>query len=136
MKMAFRVLVGASLGTLVLWVSIYFYGLLAVWSPWSNWWWAHHPALVSSTSKILAFVPCVIALGVIFTKLFKTLPILSAFVAMGLAMLIAFAETLRTPELLLPTVRMNWEWFAPFMVGPPLTVYVLNRLRSNNRWGV
>jgi hypothetical protein len=133
MKMALHILLGAVLGTLLLWVSVYFYGLLAGWSPWSTWWWAHHPTLVSGTSKVLAFAPFVIVLGVVFSRLFRARPILSALIAMTIVMVIAYADALRSPQLLTASLRTTWQMFAPFLVGPPLVVYLLGRLRSNQR---
>src|SRR5215469_8927630 len=108
MKTALLVLVGAVLGTLVLWFSVYFYGLLAVWSPWSVEWWKHHFAVVSATSKALAFVPGIVVLGVIFATLFRTRAVLWALVAMLITLVVAYAGTFSTPELIVPTLRTTW----------------------------
>jgi hypothetical protein len=134
MQSALLVLIGAALGTLVLWFSVYLYGLLAVWSPWSVEWWKHHFALVSATSKALAFIPGIVVLGAVFAKLFRTRAVLWSLVAMLITLLVAYADTFLTPELIGPTLRTTWGLFAPFLIGPPLIVYLLRRLRSNNRW--
>lgn len=84
--------------------------------------------------KDLRLCPLRSRLGVIFARLFKTRPVLCAFEAMTIALVIAYAETFRTPELLLPTARMTLELIVAFLIGPPFIVYVLNRLRSNNRF--
>jgi len=136
MKTALRVLLGAVLGTLVLWLSVSAYGLLAVWSPWSVEWWKHHYEVVSVTSKALAFAPGLIILGVIFASLFKARAVLWSLVAMLLVLLVAYADTLLHPEQIGPTLRITWSLFVPFLIGPPLIVYFVSRLRSNNRWRV
>jgi hypothetical protein len=133
MKTALRVILGAGVGSLVLWVSVYFYGLLAVWSPWPTWWWKTHYGLVTTTSKALALAPGVIVLGLFFLKLFKRRPILWALVVMGITLTFALADTVRTPELLLPTLRLTWELWVTFLVGPAAFVCLLPLLRSNQR---
>jgi hypothetical protein len=134
MKSALRVLFAAIVGTLVLWASLYLLGLLAVWSPWPNPWWAHRYTVVAITSKAVAFLPCVALLGILFAKLFPTRPVLYALVTMTLVLVVAYADTLVHPELVGPTLRLTWEMLVVFLLGPPVVVYVLGSLRSNNRW--
>jgi len=134
MKIALRLLLGGLLGTAVLWASLYLYGLLAVWSLFPNPWWAHRYTAVAITSKALAFIPCVIALGFIFSKLFPTRATLYSAVTMTLVFLVAYSDTLLHPETIGPTLRLTWEMLVVFLFGPVLVVYVLRSSRSNNRW--
>ena len=133
MSIALRLLLGVVIGTLALWIALYFYGLLAVWSPWPRGWWLHDFSLVSVTSRILAWIPFVIVLGFIFVRLFKVRPTACALVAMTLTILIALGDTLSDPELLRSTLPFLSQFLVPFLVGPPLIVYILSRLRSNQR---
>jgi hypothetical protein len=134
MKTVFLVLVGAALGFLVLEVSVYLYALLPVWSLFSVEWLKHHVALILAATKAVAFLPGIFLLGVLFAKLFRTRAVLWALVANLIALLVAFANTFLTPALIIPTLRLTWDLFAPFLIGPPLIVYFLGRLRSNKRW--
>jgi hypothetical protein len=134
MKSALRVLLGAVVGTLVLWAALYLLGLLAVWSPWPDPWWAHRYTVVAITSKAIAFLPCVALLGLFFAKLFPSRPALYAMVTMTLVLVVACADTLLHPELIGATLRLTWEMLVVFLLGPPIVVYLLGSLRSNNRW--
>jgi hypothetical protein len=133
MKTALRVLVGALVGTAVLWTAAYLYGLLAVWTLWPDPWWAHRYSAVSMMSKALAFLPGVFLLGFIFTRLFRTRPVLFAAVTMSLVLLVAYADMFRNPALMAPMLRLTWEMLVSFLLGPPLVVYLMSQLR-NNRW--
>ena len=133
MKTALRVLLGALIGTAVLWASLYLYGLMAVWSPFPNPWWAHRYTVVAITSKAIAFIPCVIVLGFIFIRLFPTRSAFYSAVTMTLVLLFAYSDALRHPEQLGPTLRLTWEMLVVFLLGPAMVVYVLRSLRSNHR---
>jgi len=118
----------------VLWAALYLYGLLAVWLLSPDLWWTHRYSIVSLTSKALAFLPCIFVLGFVFRKLFRTRPVLFAVVTMLLVLLVAYADMFRNPELIAPTLRLSWDLLVSFIVGPPLVVYFMSQMRSNNRW--
>jgi len=134
MKTALRVLLGAVCGTVFLWASLYIYGLLALWSPFPNSWWAHRFTLVAITSKAIAFIPSAIVLGYIFTKLFHTRTVLYSAITTTLVLLVAYGDTLRDPKLIWPTLRLTWELDVLVLLGPVIVVHVIGSLRSNNRW--
>ena len=126
-------MLGVFLGTAVLWASVTLYGLLAAWAPWPVEWWRHHPQAVFLGSKVIALTPGVFILGFLLDKLFKVRPVLNAVVSMALTLLVACADTFRTPELIGPMIRLTWPLDVTFLVGPPFVVYLLNEMRSNKR---
>jgi hypothetical protein len=130
-----RLLLGTFAGVVVLWASSTFDVALYLWLLSAMpWWWEHHLRLVSVASEMLAVVPCVVGLGLMFGRVYSSRPVLCALASMALALLVAFAETLRTPERVGPTIRLTWEFFLPFLVGPALIVYLARFVRSNRRW--
>ena len=130
-----RLLLGTFAGVVVLWASATFNVALYLWSLSAvPWWWEHHFRLVSVASETLVVVPCVVGLGLMFGRLYRSRPVLCAFASMALALLVPFAETLRTPERVGPTIRLTWEFFLPFLIGPALIVYLARYARSDKRW--
>jgi F0F1-type ATP synthase assembly protein I len=127
------VLLGAVIGFVFVWVAVTFYGLLAVWSPYSIGWWKHHIRAVMIGSQLLAVIPCVVILGLLLNRLYKTRPVLSAATSMSVVILAIYADTLWTPDLVGPTIRLTWNLFLPFLIGPPLVVYLMRTVRSNSR---
>lgn len=128
-----RVLLGAVLGSVFVRFSITVLGLLAVWSPYSIGWWKHHARAVMLGSKLLAVIPCVVLLGLLLDRLYKARPVLSASISMSVVLLAIYANAMRTPELLGSAIRTTWDLFLPFLVGPPLVVYLMRVARSNKR---
>ena len=134
MGFALRVLFGVVLGWGAIWLGIHLYGLLAVWSPWPNTWWAHHPRFVLISSAFLAALPLVIVLGLVFSRLFRHRALLGAAVAMTISLAVAVSDALTDPKDIGATLGSTWQIFAPFLVGPPVIALLLTRRRSNNRW--
>jgi hypothetical protein len=126
-----RVLVGAVLGWVVVCASVALLGLLAVWSPFPKGWWMHHMSVVMTDSEILALLPCIVLLGFLMSKLYRVRPVVSAFASLVIALL----ATSASPSADLETLRSSLRFFAPFLLGTPLVVFLLTQhLRSNNRW--
>ena|SRR5579863_3616941 len=121
------------MATVSLWAAVALYGVLAVRSPWPRAWWIQHMSLVNVGSEALALLPFVIALGLLLWRLFRKHAVLYTLTSVAIALLVAFADFFRQPELLAPALRITWGFFLPFLIGPPLIVFVLTRLRSNNR---
>src|SRR5215813_6603694 len=112
MKTALRVLLGAILGVLAWVVSFFLFNLLFVWS---GWWFPSlrkdHLEAVINTSQILAVTPCVIALAVVFRRMFRARRTLWAIVAMSSALLFISAITQFPPG--------SWGFVVlPFLLGP------------------
>jgi hypothetical protein len=117
------------LASVLLWGAVALYGVLAVWSPWPTTWWAHHVRWVTLGSQLIVLVPCILGLGLALFALYKQHAVLSAAVSMGIAFVVAFASSVTDPE----SLGSGWAFFAPYFIGPPFMVYILGRLRSNNR---
>jgi hypothetical protein len=128
-----RVLLGALIALVTLGASVFFYGFLAAWSPFPQTWWIHHMSWVTFASVALTVVPCVVVLGLILSKVYKQYPVRSAFVSTTIALLVAFAGSFTDPQHLASGIGWTFGYFGPFLVGPPLVVLLLHRLRSNNR---
>jgi len=118
----FRIHFGALLGLALMWVAVDIYGFLAVWSPWPRMWWKYHFTLIEVSSFAIAIAPCVIVLGVLLANPFKRFPVSSAFASTTISFLIAVASTLNDPQLVVPTLRLGWDLFASFLLGPPAVV--------------
>ena len=131
-----RILLGALCGWVLVAASSWIYGILivATWVPSPIPWWRHHVHLVWAGFQLIALLPCIAALGFLFLRLFKERPALSAFASMLIALLVSFGSTFLTPDLILPTIRLTWGFFTPLLIGPPLVVLLVERMRSNNRW--
>ena len=134
MGFALRVLFGTVLGWGAMWIGIYLYGLLAIWSPWPNTWWAHHPRFVLISSAFLAALPLVIVLGWAFSRLFRHRALLGAVVTMTISFVVAVSDAFTGLKDIGGTLGSTWQIFCPFLVGPPVVALLLTRWRSNNRW--
>jgi hypothetical protein len=127
------VLLGAVLGFVFIWLAVTFYGLLAVWSPYSMGWWKHHIRAVMIGSQLLAVIPCVVLLGLLLNRVYKARPVLCSAMSMSVVLLAIYADTLWTPDLVGPTIRLTWNLFLPFLIGPPLVVFLMRTARTNSR---
>ena len=125
-----RVLLGSFVALVFLCVSVALYGFLAAWSPFPQRWWIHHMPWVTFGSVALTVLPCVVIIGLILSKVYKQFPVTSAFVSMTIALLVAFAIPFRDPRQLASDIGWTLGYFGPFLVGPPLVVLLLDRLRS------
>ena len=133
MRHTARLLAGIVIGASILWVSTMLLALLAVWSPFPIGWWRRYPHVVIVGSEAIVTLPAIIALAIIFTKLFSTRAPLKAFISMALGVVVTFADTVRHPELIIPTAQSIWPYFLPYVIGPSLFIYVLFAMRSNYR---
>jgi hypothetical protein len=129
-----RVLLGALVALVTLGVSVPLYGFLAAWSPFPRTWWIHHMPWVTFASVALTVLPCVVFLGLILSKVYKQYPVRSAFISTTIALVVAFGASLHDPQQLPSDIGWTLGYFGPFLVGPPLVVLLLHRLRSNNPW--
>jgi len=126
-----RILIGAVLGWGGVVASVALLGILAVWSPFPKTWWMHHMTVVMIGSEVLASLPCAVVLGFLMSRLYRVRPVASALASMALALLASSAGAFTDPEAL----STSWRFFIPYLLGPPLVVYLLaHHLRSNNRW--
>jgi hypothetical protein len=134
MMLFVRVLLGALAAFVVLCVSVALYGALAVWSPFPRTWWIHHMPWVTFGSVALTVLPCTVILGLILSKVNTQHPVTSSFISTTIALVVAFSSSFREPQLLGSDIGWTLGYFGPFLIGPPLVVLLLHRLRSNNRW--
>ena len=134
MKDAVPILVGALLAAAFLWASVTLWGYLHVWL-WPNAWWKHHLRLWTLGLEVLALLPFVVALALVFARLFRARPVFSASISMAISLLLALVPTLiQSPELVGPLIRLGWTYFVPFALLPPLILLLMPWMRSNNRW--
>ena len=119
MKVVLRVLLGAILGILAWVISFFVSGSLMVSSIWPVSWRMHYPDLIVNTSKLLVVIPCVIALGAIFRRMFSSHRALCAIAAMSLALVAESTATLFPPGSLGLVVL-------PFLFGPVVVAYLLD----------
>ena len=85
-------------------------------------WWRFHADLVRLSSLGLALIPCVGVVGYALSSLFKRNAVLSAFISMTIAVLVAISYPLEDPQHWRQTIRTTWPLFASFLIGPPLIV--------------
>lgn len=125
MKIVLRVFLGAILGISAWVISFFVSGALAVLSAWPVSLRMHYSDLIANTSKVLVVIPCVIALGAIFGKMFSSHRTLFAIAAMSIALVVESAATLFPPG--------SWGWVVlPFLFGPAVVAYLLGLSRSNS----
>src|SRR5262245_50985825 len=127
MALLARVLIGALLTTLILWGSVAFYGVLAVWSPFPHVMWRHHTYWVTSGSIALSVLPCVVILGAILSKVFAYRAALWSLVSTATALLIAWAISLGESRELGIDLGWNVGFVASFLVLPTVVVLVMRR---------
>lgn len=121
MKTVLRVFLGAILGILA-WVISFFVTESVVVASLR----ARYFDLIVNTSRILVVALCVIALGVIFRRMFSSHRTLCAIAAMSVAFVAESAATLFPPG--------SWGLVVlPFLFGPAVVAYLLDLLRSNSR---
>jgi hypothetical protein len=103
------------------------------WTHIPSWLWKHNPRLFVLFSRVLATLPLVVALALLFYKLFGPRAVLCAFVCMLTATLLTSAGVLRHYELIVPAIRLMWAFYLSFLVGPPILCYLIAAMRSNQR---
>jgi hypothetical protein len=116
-----------------MWVSVLLFGILAVRSPFPITWWKTHPYLVILGSEAIAYLPCVLLLGVILGKMFDASPVRNSLLVTAIALAVAFAGSLDDPKVLLATLRESPEFAASFLIGVPVVAFLVSRMWSNNR---
>ena len=125
-----RLVLGVLCAFCVVWLSALAYGQLIEHLPVSRDWWKAHPAILYAV-ETLTFVPFAVALAVFFRRLFVRRAIANAFACTLVAMAASFVPTaVRSYELLWPVLRINAEFILTFLIGVPLTAFVLERRRS------
>ena len=126
MNVALRVILGALLGISAWVISFVVSGALAALSAWPVSLRMHYSDLIANTSKVLVVIPCVIALGAIFRKIFRSHRTLFSVAAMSTALVVESAATLFPPG--------SWGLVVlPFLFGPAVVAYLLDLSRSNSR---
>ena len=126
MKMMLRVFLGAILGILAWVISFYVSESLVVSSAWPASLRLHHSDLVANTSTILVVIPCVVALGGIFRRMFSSHRTLCAIAAMSVALVAESAGTRFPPG--------PWALVVlPFLLGPAVVAYLLDLSRFDSR---
>jgi hypothetical protein len=73
----------------------------------------------------------VICLGLIFSKLFNHRSTLGAFASMTIAILVLVYTSYIYPSYVLEPLTASF--LIAFLLGPPLILLLVDRLRSNNR---
>jgi hypothetical protein len=125
MKTVLRVLLGAILG-IVAWVVSFFLTVFLIGlSGRSTLLRTQYHDIVPDAIKTLVVIPCVVALGIIFRRTFHSQRTLCALAAMGLALVAESAAIVFPPG--------SWGLVVvPFLFGPALVAYLLDRFRSGS----
>ena len=95
--------------------------------------WKYHPILVTVGFEALAFLPFVVLIGYLLSRLHARRPIADSLGSVGLATAIFLNGPLTDPKTLMPTLRLTWEVILLFLVGPILVVAASRARPSNYR---
>jgi hypothetical protein len=135
MKRVSLVLIGAGLGWLAMALSVYAFGLLAVWSPFPLGLWKSHGPLVIRLSALLTSIPFALLLALVLRRLFSAPSrVLFSSLSMLIAFLVAYADTFRGAHPF-QDLGVTAELSIPFLLGVPALVYLLeNRRGLTNAW--
>ena len=123
MKIVLRVFLGAVLGILAWVISFFVSAFLMVLPAWPLSLRTHYPDLIVTTCKILVVTPCVVALGAIFRRMFRSHRTLCALAAMSVALVAESTAILFPPG--------SWGLVVlPFLLGPAVVAYLLDRFKT------
>ena len=127
MKTALRFVLGAALVYLAACVAVFVLGFVVVHLPCCT-----VPLAVYDS---LVFVPFALFAAVILERLFPVRPFLNAVLCVSAFALVQVADVVvQSPHSAMDMLRGTAHLFLIFLVGIPAAVYVIERLRSNNRW--
>jgi hypothetical protein len=133
MKRYGLILIGAALALGGMALAVRVYTHLLVHSPFSLGAWKTHSSLLFYASEMIAFVPFILLLGIIFWHLFSSRRILHSFFSVLVALLVSIAAALDDPRAIVGVLTEMPEFWVTYLLGVPGVVYVFDRLRSNYR---
>ena len=131
MRNVARILLGALITTISLWVAVALYGLLAVQFPFPHTWWVNHPSWVTSGSIALAVVPIVLVLGLVLSRILLHRAVPAALLSTAIAIVIVEVSSISDFGQLLSDAGWMVGFVGGFLVGPPLVVLLAERMRPN-----
>ena len=114
-------------------VAVFIFGLLAVWSPFPLSLWKTHIRAVTYASEAIAYLPMVMLLAFLLTKLFTSSRALNALLSMTLTLLACSAGSLFEPGSFLIALAEPPALTISLLLAVPIAVGAIERLQSNYR---
>ena len=115
-----------------MWLSVTVYGLLVAYLPIPRHWWKDHAVAIGYGTEILAFVPFVILIAFVSSRLFPRNAVASSFACILVVLVATLApNAVESYDLLLSGLRFSVQFILMFVVGVPLSVFAIQRLRAN-----
>jgi hypothetical protein len=93
-------------------------------------WWSDHATLIFFVDEVVAYLPFVLILGVVFPKVFRTRPVARALACVLLGLVISNASLLlESPAYLRLAIGEILFSNGAFLLGVPITIHLLSRSR-------